>query len=167
MNRFAPLASLLALLGAAASAHVTLEYPAAPADSSYKASFKVGHGCGESATRQLVVDVPAGVKGVHPMPKAGWALAVDSANGEVSRVTWTAKTRDDMLASAFYDEFVLVARLPSQAGTLYWPVRQVCETGRSDWVEVPRPGQSLHELKSPAAALEVLPGAGAEHGHMH
>lgn len=169
MNRFAPLASTLALLGAAACAHVTLEYPAAPADSSYKASFRVGHGCGESATRQLVVEVPPGVGGVHPMPKAGWQLAVEVAGGEATRVSWTARSSDDALPSAFYDEFVLVAHLPAQAGTLYWPVHQVCESGRSDWVEVPRAGQKLHDLKSPAAALEVLPGAGAgdEHAHMH
>jgi uncharacterized protein YcnI len=160
INRTA-LATALAFAAAAASAHVTLEYPAAAAASSYKASFKVGHGCGESATRQLVVELPAGVTGAHPMPKAGWQVAV-----EPTRITWTAKSREDMLASAHYDEFVLVAKLPAEPGTLYWPVRQVCEQGRSDWVEVPRDGQKLSDLKSPAAPLEVLPGAGAG-GHAH
>ena len=155
------LATALAFVAAAASAHVTLEYPAAAAGGSYKATFKVGHGCGESATRQLVVELPAGVTGAHPMPKAGWQLAV-----EPTRITWTAKSREDMLASAHYDEFVLVAKLPAEPGTLYWPVRQVCEQGRSDWVEVPRDGQKLSDLKSPAAPLEVLPGAGAG-GHSH
>jgi uncharacterized protein YcnI len=145
----------------AAGAHVTLDYPAAAAGSSYKATFKVGHGCGESATRQLVVEIPAGVTGAHPMPKAGWQLAV-----EPTRITWTAKSREDMLASAHYDEFVLVAKLPTEAGTLYWPVRQLCEQGRSDWVEVPRDGQKLSDLKAPAAPLEVLPAAGAG-GHVH
>ena len=154
-------AAALALAAATAGAHVTLEYPAAAAASSYKATFRVGHGCGESATRQLVVEIPAGVSGAHPMPKAGWQLAV-----EPTRVTWTAKSRDDMLASAHYDEFVLVAKLPGEPGTLYWPVRQVCEQGRSDWVEVPRDGQPLSDLKAPAAPLEVLPGAGAG-GHAH
>jgi uncharacterized protein YcnI len=155
------LAAALAFAAAAANAHVTLEYPAAAAASSYKATFKVGHGCGDSATRQLVVELPAGVAGAHPMPKAGWQVAV-----EATRITWTAKSREDMLASTHYDEFVLVAKLPAEAGTLYWPVRQVCEQGRSDWVEVPGQGQKLSELKSPAAALEVLPAAGAG-GHNH
>ena len=154
-------AAALALAAASAGAHVTLEYPAAAAAGSYKATFKVGHGCGASATRQLVVEIPAGVSGAHPMPKAGWQLAVEPA-----RITWTAKSREDMLASAHYDEFVLVARLPAQPGMLYWPVRQVCEEGRSDWVEVPREGQKLSDLKAPAAVLEVLPGAGAG-GHAH
>ncbi|MDB5858098.1 MAG: hypothetical protein JWQ76_1787 [Ramlibacter sp.] len=160
------IAAALALAAAAAGAHVTLEYPAAAAASSYKATFKVGHGCGASATRQLVVEVPAGVRGAHPMPKAGWQLALEPATGEPSRITWTAKSRDDMLASTHYDEFVLVAQLPAEPGTLYWPVRQVCEQGRADWVEVPRDGQPLSELKAPAAPLEVLPGAGAG-GHAH
>jgi len=155
------------LAAAAAQAHVTLEYQVAPASASYKASFKVGHGCGASATRVLAVDIPAGVRAVRPMPKPGWQLAVDrAANGtDVARVTWTARTRDDALPGAHYDEFVLVARMPAEAGTLYWPVRQVCEEGRNDWVEIPAAGQKLSDLKSPAALLEVLPGGASGHAH--
>lgn len=168
-----------ALVCAAASAHVVLDYPAAPAGSNYRATFKVGHGCGASATRQVVVEIPAGVRGAHPMPKPGWQLAVERAplpqpetshgrtvTEDVARITWTARSREDMLASAHYDEFVLVARLPAQPGTLYWPVRQVCEEGRADWVEVPSAGQKASELKTPAAVLDVMPTGGAA-GHVH
>ncbi|MFY3386773.1 YcnI family protein [Paracidovorax sp. MALMAid1276] len=162
-----------------ASAHVVLEYQVAPAGASYKATFKVGHGCGASPTRQIAVDIPAGMRGARPMPKPGWALEVQreklaqpytshgrSITDDVVRITWTAKTPEDMLPHAHYDEFVLVATAPAQAGTVYWPVRQVCAEGRNDWVEVPKPGQTLSDLKSPAAALEILPGAGAG-GHNH
>jgi uncharacterized protein YcnI len=177
--RILSLAACAALACAAASAHVVLDYQAAPAGSSYRATFKVGHGCGASATRQITVDIPAGVRNAHPMPKPGWQLTVERAplpkpetdhgrtvTDDVARVTWTARTRDDMLPNAHYDEFVLSARLPQQAGTIYWPVRQVCEEGRNDWVEVPAAGQKRSDLKSPAALLEVLPvgGAGA-HNH--
>jgi uncharacterized protein YcnI len=175
-----PACLALAALAAGASAHVVLDYQAAPAGKSYRATFKVGHGCGESATRQLVVEIPAGVLGAHPMPKPGWQLAVERAplpqpvtshgrtvTEDVARITWTARSREDMLASAHYDEFVVVATLPAQAGPLYWPVRQVCEEGRADWVEVPRPGQKLSDLKSPAALLEVLPVGRAGGGHSH
>lgn len=168
-----------AVVASLASAHIVLDYQAAPAGKSYRATFKVGHGCGESATRQLVVEIPAGVLGAHPMPKAGWHLAVERATlpqpvtshgrtvtEAVTRVTWTARGREDMLASAHYDEFVLVAQLPSQAGPLYWPVRQICEEGRTDWIEIPRAGQKLSDLKSPAALLEVLP-VGGMGGHAH
>ncbi|MBT9512762.1 MAG: YcnI family protein [Acidovorax sp.] len=166
------------LLGSA-YAHVVLEYQVAPAGASYKASFKVGHGCGASPTRQIAVDIPAGMRGARPMPKAGWALEVQreklaqpytshgrSITEDVVRITWTAKTPEDMLPSAHYDEFVLVAQAPEQAGTVYWPVRQACAEGRNDWTDVPKAGQKLSDLKSPAAALEILPtGSGAAHHH--
>ncbi|UCU98810.1 YcnI family protein [Acidovorax radicis] len=161
-----------------ASAHVVLEYQVAPAGASYKAAFKVGHGCGASPTRQIAVDIPAGMRGAHPMPKPGWTLEVQrdklaqpttshgrSITEDVVRITWMAKTPDDMLQSAHYDEFVLVAQAPEQAGTVYWPVRQVCAEGRSDWTEVPKAGQKLSDLKSPAAALEILPAGGAAAHH--
>ena len=181
MKNIAACALLISATGLfnAASAHVVLEYQVAPAGASYKAAFKVGHGCGSSPTRQIAVDVPAGMRGAKPMSKPGWALEVQraapaqpqashdrSVTDDVVRITWTAKTEQDMLPGTHYDEFVLVAQAPAQAGTLYWPVRQVCAEGRNDWVETPQPGQKLSDLKSPAAALEILPSAGqAAHNH--
>jgi len=165
MKKSIALATLACAFGAA-QAHVVLEYQVAPASAGYKATFKVGHGCGKSPTRQLVVDVPAAMQGAHPMPKAGWRIDLEKTGGKVTRVTWTALTQQDKLASDFYDEFVLVARTPAEAGPVYWPVSQVCDEGRADWTEVPRAGQQLSELKSPAAVLEVLPAAGAA-GHQH
>jgi len=171
-------AAAAAALAATAGAHPALEHQAAPAGSSYKASFKIGHGCGSSPTRQIAVDIPAGVRGARPMPKAGWTLEVlreklaqpYTSHGrtiaeDVVRVTWTAKTKDDMLANAHYDEFVLAIQVPDKAGPLYWPVRQACEEGRIDWVEVPQPGQKASDLKAPAVLLEVLPPGGAHHNH--
>lgn len=162
-----------------AQAHTVLEYPVATAGQSYKASFKVSHGCGHSPTRQIVVDIPAGVQGAKPMPKAGWRLEVTrdklaqpytshgrSITEDVTRISWTAKTDEDMLPSGHYDEFVLLGTLPAQSGMMYWPVQQLCEQGRNDWTEVPKPGQKLSDLKSPAAALELMPRAAAA-GHAH
>lgn len=176
MKKLIPIAAALAC--AAAQAHVVLEYQVAPAGASYKASFKVGHGCGASPTRQVSVAIPTGVRGARPMPKPGWTLEVTreklaqpytdhgrSVTEDVARITWTAKTKDDQLASSHYDEFVLVARMPDRDGALYWPVSQICEEGRNDWTEVPKPGQKLSDLKSPAALLEVLPAAGGGHQH--
>lgn len=171
---------LLPALTAMAHAHVALEYTVAPASSSYKASFKVPHGCGASPTRQFVVDIPAGVRGARPMPKSGWTIEIRRevpaqpaesqgrrVTEDATRISWTARTADDMLASAHYDEFVVVAQLPAQAGTLWWPVHQVCEQGRLDWVQVPGPGQKASDLSAPAVPLEVMPsGAGAGH-HAH
>lgn len=160
-----------------AAAHITLEHQSAHAGSSYKANFKVGHGCGTSPVRQIVVHIPAGVRGAKPMPKAGWDLAIERAKlsqpyldhgrpvvEDVVRITWTARSPADYLSNEHYDEFALNARLPAQAGPLYWPVSQLCVEGRTDWNETPQPGQSLHQLKSPAALLDLIPAAGA---HQH
>lgn len=162
-----------------ARAHVVLEWPAAVAGSYYKATFRIGHGCGASATRQVTVDIPAGVQGARPMPHPGWGVTIERAalarpytnHGrtvaeDVVRITWTAKSREDMLDAAHYDEFSLQARLPDQAGTLHWPVRQVCEQGRLDWVQVPAAGQKWSDLQAPAPQLDVLP-AGGTGGHLH
>jgi uncharacterized protein YcnI len=165
MKKSIAFATLACAFGAA-QAHVVLEYQVAPASASYKATFQVGHGCGKSPTRQLVVDIPASMQGAHPQPKAGWRIDLEKSGEKVTRVTWTALTPQDKLSSDFYDEFVLVARTPAEPGPVYWPVAQVCDEGRADWVEIPRAGQKLFELKSPAAALEVLPAEGGA-GHHH
>ena len=161
------LACLSLCAAAAAQAHVVLEYQVAPAAASYKATFKVGHGCGAAATRQFIVDIPEAMQGARPMPKAGWRIAIEKDGERVTRVTWTARTPDDELPSDYYDEFALLSRTPAQAGAVYWPVVQVCDTGRAEWVQVPAPGQRLSERKSPAAVLEVLPPAGAGQAHSH
>ena len=161
----------------AANAHVTLEYQVANAGSGYKATFRVGHGCGESPTREIAVTLPSGVKSAKPMPKAGWTIAIERealaaprtdhgkrVTDEVRRIRWTANTPADALPNAHYDEFVLQARLPAQAGVLYWPVAQVCEQGRVDWAELPGADRKPGDLKFPAPVLELMPAAG---GHAH
>ena len=177
LKRVCTLAALC--LGLQAHAHIVLEIQAANAGMAYKASFKVGHGCGSSPTRQIAVDIPSGVRGAKPMPKPGWALDVQreklaqpytshgrTVSEDVVRVVWTAKSRDDMLPNAHYDEFTLATTMTTQAGPLYWPVRQLCEEGSNLWTEVPRPGQKLSDLKAPAALLEVL-SAGGQNEHQH
>jgi uncharacterized protein YcnI len=169
----------ISLFSAPSAAHVVLEYQVANAGSYYKATFKVGHGCGTSPIKQIVVSIPAGVQGAKPMPKAGWVLEISRdklaqpitdhgrvVTEDVSRITWTAKTPADYLQNAWFDEFVLQAKLPGKEGTIYWPVSQICEEGRVDWTQVPSAGQKRSDLKSPAAVLELLPvGGGGEHKH--
>ena len=163
--------SVLSAFSVPVAAHVVLEYQVANVGSNYKAIFKVGHGCGNSPVKQIVVTIPAGVQGAKPMPKAGWVLdiaqeATQGATSNVSRITWTAKTPADYLQSAWYDEFVLQAKLPAKDGTLYWPVSQICEEGRVDWTQIPQAGQKLSDLKTPAALLELMPTSGSgEHKH--
>ncbi len=113
------------------------------------------------------------------MPRPGWTVEIQHAllaqprndqgrtvTQDVARITWTARTPEDMLDTAHYDEFVVQAQLPDAAGPLYWPVRQVCPAGRLDWVQVPATGQKAGELTSPAAMLDLLPaGPSVRHAH--
>ncbi len=113
------------------------------------------------------------------MPKAGWSIEITreklaqpvsdhgkTVTEDVSRISWTAKTPGDYLQNGWYDEFVLQAKLPARAGTMYWPVSQICDEGKLDWAEVPKSGQKPSDLKNPAPALELMPVAGGvEHRH--
>lgn len=165
--------ALLALAGSA-QAHISLENRRAEAGTTYKAVLRASHGCEGSPIRELIVSVPEGVRGAKPMLKAGWRIDVErrtlaqpyqshgrTISEDVARIRFSGGTLPD----GFYDEFVIVATLPEQPGTLYWKVSQVCESGRIDWSEVPAAGQSPRELKSPAAVLEVVPGEHAGHAH--
>jgi len=146
---------LLAVAGCAAAApafaHVVLHAPSAPAGGSYKAVFQVTHGCGASATRQLIVDVPAAVPSARPMPKPGWKLELERAGERVTRITWTARG-DDKLPSAFYDEFVLVARMPAFPARVYWPwCRCAMKAARSGPRCLRRPARIGAEVAGPVA----------------
>jgi uncharacterized protein YcnI len=138
------------LLASTAHAHITLEQKSATAGSYQKLTFRAGHGCQGSATREITVTLPDGVKGAKPMPKQGWQIQMTP-----SSVTWTGGPLPD----EYYDEFVMQVKLPADAGTRYFKVVQTCVKGSAAWDDV-APGS-----KSPAPALEVLPAAAAEHAH--
>lgn len=164
--------SALALVAIAvtapAAAHVTIEPREAPANSYYKAQFRVSHGCNGAPTVRVRVRIPAGAVSVKPQPKTGWqvetvrtklAQPVDSAHGKqiteaVSEVVWSGGN----LLDEHFDEFAVMMRLPDRPGTtLYFPVLQECEQGVSRWIEVPEAGKSARELREPAPAVRLTP----------
>jgi len=67
-------ACALALASSPAWAHIVLQDGAAAANSSYRAAFRVGHGCDALPTTAIRVMIPAGFNGAQPMPKAGWTV---------------------------------------------------------------------------------------------
>ena len=161
-------ACALGVLALPAFSHVSLEGKTAPAGSTYKAVFQVGHGCQGSATTGIRVQIPAGFQGAQPYPKAGWTLAVQqkklatpydshgkAVTHDVSVVSWTAAGKDAALQNAHFDEFMLRGKLPETTGPLWFKVLQTCESGRNDWSEVPASGSSAKGMKSPAVLLEV------------
>jgi periplasmic copper chaperone A len=167
------------MLATASFSHVTLQDPVAAAGTGYRAVLRVGHGCAGSPTTAITVTVPPGFNGAQPLVKAGWTAAVRTgplavpyeAHGTqftegVLEISWTAKTAADALPDTFYDEFVLRGTTPKAPGPLWFKVVQTCEKGSTAWVEVPAHGTHAHDLKAPAALLEVIDvQAAGEHAH--
>jgi uncharacterized protein YcnI len=166
------LAAVLSATTSLAHAHIVLEQKSAPAASYYKATFQVGHGCGGSPTTGIAVSIPEGIVNVKPMAKPGWQVQTrietlaqpyvlhgKTFTEGVTQVTWTGGSLPD----AYYDEFVMLTRLPDEPGTFYFKIRQICEHGETRWEEIPAEGKTAHDYKTPAAVLEVLPAAGHHH----
>jgi uncharacterized protein YcnI len=166
------LACAAVLLGSAgaAAAHITLETGEAPVGSTYKAVFRVPHGCDGKATVAVRVKMPEGFIAAKPMPKAGWELKTvkgkyakaytlygEAVTEGVQEIDWTGgKLPDD-----FYDEFVLRGTLAGDlpAGQmLYFPVVQECEGGTVErWIQIPQAGQNEDDLDTPAPGVKLLP----------
>ena len=138
-----------ALVGVAAPAwaHVEIVPGQAAAGSRVRLAFEVPHGCGESATTGISVELPAGAS--DPAPEgAGWATEVD---GNVVR--WSGG-RVDAHALGVFGLTVTLPNTPGQ--TIWFRTVQTCEQGAHRWVEIPAAGQSGHDLESPAPALVLV-----------
>jgi uncharacterized protein YcnI len=162
------LAAVAILTTSPAFAHVSLETKQATVGSSYKAVFMVPHGCAGSATTKIRVQIPEGVIGVKPMPKAGWTL--ETVKGKyaaeydyhgskmsegVKEVAWSG----GKLADDNYDEFVVTTFLSGGLKpntTLYFPVVQECEQGVSRWIDIPKEGSEGPGSKTPAPGVKLI-----------
>ena len=159
-----------------ANAHVVLTDQLAMAGSYYKATLRVGHGCGDEPTTSITVKIPAGFEGAKPQPKFGWALTLKkelrpktyTSHGktiteDVVEIKWQATSKDFYLPNEQFDEFSFFTRLPAKPGPHWISVRQECVKGINDWAEVPASGTSTKGLKTPAALLELLPSQQHDH----
>jgi uncharacterized protein YcnI len=175
MKALLPTLALL-VFASAARAHVTLDQPEAPARSSYRAVFKVSHGCDGAATTEIAVTLPEGLRGAKPMPKPGWTLTTQrrplktpydshgkAVTDELAEARWVANSAADQLPDAWYDEFVLRASLPAEPGELAFQVRQVCTRGEWHWAELPSAANP--KPRAPAVRLKVVPAPTG--GHVH
>ncbi len=148
---------------AAASGHVVLSPDGATAGSAHDAVFSVGHACkGARVTTALSVRLPEGFRLIEALPRPGWTLTAPQA-GEVR---WTAGSPAAALGGGEKGEFVVRGVPPATPGTLYFPVRQVCDVGQADWVQVSGPGDAARP-DMPAARLEVLPPGGGDRPQAH
>lgn len=174
----------LLLMCVPAHAHVGLEQPEAPRGKSYKAVFKVPHGCKGEATHTVRVEIPEGFIGAKPMPKPGWTIktkrgaykqAYGFYHGPLSEGVTEIEWSGGNLPNDHYDEFVasgFIAREITDTA-LYFKVVQECANGAERWVEIPADGVDPHDLAAPAAVLRIADGSGGDdhahghHGHGH
>lgn len=165
-----------------AYAHITLATGEARAGTYYKAVFQVPHGCDGSATQTIRVQIPEGVIGVKPMPKAGWTLNITrgayaksyTSHGKVvtegpKEVIWSGGS----LSDDNYDEFIFtsfITDFPS-GQAIHFPTVQQCAKGEVRWDQIAPVGQNPHSLKSPAPMLRIATDtstaqAQMDHGNM-
>jgi uncharacterized protein YcnI len=165
---FLAIIAAAAFAASSASAHVTLEGREATVGASYKAVFVVPHGCAGSATTKIRVQIPEGVIGVKPMPKAGWNLeaikgkyasAYDFHGAKLSEGVKEVVWSGGKLPDEFYDEFVVSTFLTAtlKPGTmLYFPVVQECEQGVSRWIDIPADPAHAHDSRWPAPGVKLI-----------
>lgn len=164
-----PAAVIVAIGSTGAFAHVTLENQQAPVSSTYKAVFRVGHGCEGKPTIKVRVQIPEGVISVKPQPKTGWTLEKVKGKYAKSYDYYGTPTSEGMkeivwsggnLADDEYDEFVLRGYLTGDLKpdtTLYFPVVQECTDGAAEhWIEIPAEGKSADDYESPAPGLKLI-----------
>jgi uncharacterized protein YcnI len=149
----------------AAFSHVTLTQRSAPADSYYRATFTVPHGCEGAATTKISIWLPEAILQAKPQVKPGWKTeilrvkldkSVEGPHGaviaeRVAKIVFSGGNIPD----DHVDEFVLQLRLPKEAGTLYFPIEQECSGKRRAWNEIPASNQTTRDLENPAAMLTV------------
>ncbi len=169
-------AALMMLGLGAASAHVNATASETAAGAYSLVTFSVAHGCDGSPTTSLTITLPQELSDATPTVNPNWTIstAVEKldtprtlANGSkvserMKSITYTAKTP---LADHQRDTFTLSVQLPDTAGTtLNFPTLQSCETGQTDWAQIPAAGADHDSVDAPAPSLTVT-AAVADDGH--
>jgi hypothetical protein len=129
-----------------ASAHVTVAQASAKAGSHSVVTFQIHHGCADSPTTGLRIEIPDSVALANPQPKPGWTLTIDHAAERVSAITWSGGS----LPADEFDEFSVMMKLPAEGKTLTFPATQTCAKGIEHWSE---PKGSSH----PVPTLTLTP----------
>jgi periplasmic copper chaperone A len=140
------------LLAPAAAAHVTANPTEAAADGYTMITFRVPHGCDDSPTTRLSIQIPDGVESVTPEIVPGWEVEVSADEKEV---TWTGGP----LPNHRFTDFGISMKMPNTPDeTVYFPAVQTCEQGESAWVQIAAEGEPEPELPAPAVLLTAAAG---------
>lgn len=170
-------AAVLALIAVApASAHVGLKADTSAAGSTAILTFGFGHGCGESPTTAVSIQIPEEFNSVTPVLAPGWDIEVENeelatpiagAHGDITeRTTTVTFTADESVPDGIYGTVSLRMTLPEElAGeSIFFPVIQSCEEGEHAWIEIPQDGEDADSLESPAPSITITEPEG-DNGH--
>lgn len=148
-----------------ALAHPSFENSVAKAGRTFKADLMVTHGCGDSATIRLIVDVPREILAVTPRVKAGWRIETEESDLGESRVVFGSETdrytsriiwSDGRLSSDYFDVFSFIVLPPDEETTLFFPATQVCEEGTDAYIKVPGRDSAEEDVAGMAPSLTVV-----------
>jgi periplasmic copper chaperone A len=151
----------------AASAHVHAHAEGAAAGATSRVELSFSHGCDDSPTTALVVDIPEGADNATPVVDGAWTISREVGDdGVPTQITYTAVEPVDTAFAASVSMDVLFGA--DTGGTdVAFPVTQVCAEGETAWVELAEEGQDPHELEAPAPTVAVAEAGEAatdEHG---
>lgn len=162
-------------LTTSAHAHVGVEAESTEPGSYTVLTVSVPHGCGDSPTTEVAIQIPEGINSVTPTRNAFYTVkkvagelestTTDGHGDELAeRVTQVVYTATTPLPADQRDAFELSIRIPEDASgqTLYFPTVQTCEEGTDAWVQIPENGEDPHDLPYPAPHINVSASNGAE-----
>jgi len=170
-------AGLMAVGLASASAHVTVKPDTTDAGAYSVLTFAASHGCEGSPTSSFTINIPDSIVDAKPTIYPGWDVKkieeklkepLTTADGStvtkhIGKVVYTAQTP---LEDGYRMAFEVQVKNPDKAGeTLAFPTLQTCETGTTDWSQLPAEGQDPHALEAPAPSYTLT--AASADGHHH
>lgn len=161
-----------------AAAHVSITQTEQVAGAYTVLEFGVPHGCEDSPTTKVEIQIPESILNVTPGRSPFYDVEivtealpepVEGPHGEEftereAVVVYTASGTP--LPDGFRDELDISLQVPEDAAgqTLYFPAVQTCEEGEIGWIEIPEDGEDPHSLESPAPFITVIE---APDGHGH
>ncbi|MEV7731972.1 YcnI family protein [Streptomyces sp. NPDC088921] len=172
-------ATAVIVLSSPAFAHVSVQAEGTAAKGGYAVvDFKVPNERDNASTTKLEVNFPTDhpLASVMPEPMAGWKIEVTKSklakplelHGEqiteaVSKVTWTAATKDSGIPTGYFEKFpVSIGALPENADELVFKAIQTYSNKEVvRWIEVQEDGAEEPETPAPVLALS----AASEDGH--
>jgi uncharacterized protein YcnI len=146
-------------------AHPSFVDETIPAGKVAKVDMMVTHGCGDSPTIRIVMEVPEEVLAVTPRVKPGWNIElVESKLSEnrvvfgmerskyTSQVIWSGGS----LSSDYFDLFSFIVIPPGEEVKLFFPTTQHCEEGVDAYTGVPDPSKPDEQVDNLAPWLNVV-----------